>query len=136
MMKKLLAIALVSLASTGVMALNENVKMVQLNEGLSNFSIGPYSGIPISTCYLFPQKITTVVYYVNKFRKSAFGLPPVVSDPVMLDCNGVRTLINPGSSAVCTLTPPEVKPFHVCDGILKEFNQNGADGFTVMTGLV
>ena len=133
MIKKILAAVLIASASTAVIAESDNVKTLTLNnQEVSPWSIDPASeaGFPwLSYIILTGEKPQTVIFYVNKYRKTN---PELISDPVLIDCAGVPIMLNPGSSAVCAIGPNATGWYKgAMWGVEEKYRKNGSDGFTV-----
>lgn len=132
MMKKILTAVLVTFASTGVMAKPDNAKML----GVNSKEISPWAieapaapdQFPVGYAFITPEKQKTVIFFVNKFRASN---PRVHSDPILLNCSNVPTIINPGKSAVCVIGPSDTEKGWASWSLAQGFIQNGSDGYTI-----
>ncbi|MHB1947369.1 MAG: hypothetical protein ACYCQI_04555 [Gammaproteobacteria bacterium] len=127
MLKKYLMATLIALASTGVMAKSDNMKMIQAShDEPSSWSIDGPSWWGFGLIVDVPKKPKTVIFYVNNYRTSN---PSLTSDPVLIDCNGVPTMLNPGSSAVCQINQTGFNS--ITWEIDARYRHNGSDGYTI-----
>ncbi|MHB1947567.1 MAG: hypothetical protein ACYCQI_05580 [Gammaproteobacteria bacterium] len=127
MMKKILMAVLVGLVSTGALAKSDNVKMVQAShDEPSSWSIDGPDFWSFGLIVDVPKKPKTVIFYVNSYRTSN---PSLASDPVLIDCNGVPTMLNPGSSAVCQINQQGYNT--ITWEIDARYRHNGSDGYTI-----
>lgn len=125
-MKKVLITALAIFASTGILAKSENLKMIQASDATTAWSIdGDYSyGLFVDN---MAKKPKVVIFYVNSNRNSN---PALASDPILIDCNGVPTMLNPGLSAVCNINAQRSNI--ITWGVDERYKRNGADGYTII----
>lgn len=128
MFKKILAIVLVAFVNTSVMAAAENIKVMKLDP--QKASPWSFEDNMWHDAFIAPSVLTPVIFYVSKFRTSN---PRLLSDPVLLDCSGVPTIIQPGHSAVCEIGPHESgKIGSAMWGIASSYYHNGSEGYTIM----
>lgn len=128
MLKKFLVIVLAVFASTRIMAAPENIKMMQLDP--QKASPWSFEDSTWHDAFIAPSALTPVIFYVSKFRTSN---PRLLSDPVLLDCSGVPTFIQPGHSAVCEIGPHESGKIGTAEwGIASSYYHNGSEGYTIM----
>ena len=135
MMKKILTAALVAIVSTGAMA-QPNVKTLKVNSHeISSWVLDAPtdpSSLPESWGILTTAEKQTVIFFVNDFRTSN---PRIHSDPILLDCRGVPTIINPGKSAVCVIGGPlGMESTTAIWSLASGYVKNGSDGYTITLG--
>lgn len=108
------------------MAKSTNVTLIKLNNSKSTPTIysweivTPEKGAGIAAL----EEPRTVIVYVNKHLVSN---PSLASDPVRLNCSGVLTIINPGSSALCEIPVNWATSWEVESG----YFSNGSDGVVI-----
>lgn len=138
-MKKIVATALIVLASTGVMAKTATKTMQPSQqpspwsiEGGSDMGYVYLTDISISTISLKPR---AVILYVSPYKTASvdpFGgvqpLSPAV-DPIHVDCNGVPTTVNPGSATVCKINMASNNSLSW--NLDTSYNHNGSEGYTI-----
>ena len=122
MMKKIVATVLIVLASTSVMAKPDKVLQASIDPAITPWSIDS-SGFSMGI--LVPVKTTALIFYVNKTNASGLA-----SDPVLVDCNGVPTMVHPGVSTVCNLDPN--KGLNMTWRIDSAYLRSGSQGSVIM----
>lgn len=127
MIKKYLMATLIAFVSTGVIAKSDNVKMTQAShDEPSSWSIDGPSWWSFGLIVDVPQKPKTVIFYVNNYRTAN---PTLASDPVLIECNGVPTMLNPGASAVCQINQTSYNS--ISWEIDTRYRKNGSDGYNI-----